>query len=111
MTKVVGLKMTLCVDRLTRTFWRRNWRGVSGTSRQVGNVARQRLRWIGRATGVWTCSAAGCCINATVSMKSDPSKSLRSPFLRVVDGDWLGGLTAAEMVKYAVSDDGKNGQF
>ena len=28
----------------------------------------------------------------------------------MVDGDGLGGLAAAEMVKYAVSDDGKNGQ-
>ena len=31
--------------------------------------------------------------------------------LRVVDGDGGGGLTAAEMVKYTVSDDGKNGQI
>ena len=31
--------------------------------------------------------------------------------LRVVDGDGGGGLTAVEMVKYAVSDDGKNGQI
>ena len=31
--------------------------------------------------------------------------------LWVVDGDGVGGLTAVKMVKYAVSDDGKNGQF
>ena len=31
--------------------------------------------------------------------------------LRVVDVDGVGGLTAVKMVKYAVSDDGKNGQF
>ena len=31
--------------------------------------------------------------------------------LRVVDGDGVGGLTAVEMVKYTVSDDGKNGQI
>ena len=31
--------------------------------------------------------------------------------LRVVDGDGDGGLMAAKMVKYAVSDDGTNGQF
>ena len=31
--------------------------------------------------------------------------------LRVAGVDGLGGLTAAEMVKYAVSDDGKNGQI
>ena len=31
--------------------------------------------------------------------------------LRVVGADGGGGLTAAEMVKYAASDDGKNGQI
>ena len=31
--------------------------------------------------------------------------------LRAVDGDGVGGLTAVKMVKYAVSDDGKNGQI
>ena len=30
--------------------------------------------------------------------------------LRVVSVDGSGGLMAVEMVKYAVSDDGKNGQ-
>ena len=29
----------------------------------------------------------------------------------MVDGDGLGGLMAKEMVKYAVSDDGKNGHI
>ena len=31
--------------------------------------------------------------------------------LRVEDVDGSGGLTAVEMVKYTVSDDGKNGQI
>ena len=31
--------------------------------------------------------------------------------LRVVGVDGRGGLTAAKMVKYAVSDDGTNGQI
>lgn len=31
--------------------------------------------------------------------------------LRVVDGDGGGGLTAGEMVKYTVPDDGENGQI
>ena len=31
--------------------------------------------------------------------------------LRVVDGDGGGGLTAVKMIKYTVSDDGKNGQI
>lgn len=39
------------------------------------SVARQRLRWLGRTTGVRTRSAADYCISATVSMKSDPLES------------------------------------
>ena len=73
MTKVVRPKMTSHIDLLTRTFCRRNWRGVSDTSRQDGmSAARQRLRRFGRATILRTCSAADYYVNATVSMNYDP---------------------------------------
>ena len=44
-------------------------------------------------------------------MRTGPVRARDRVVLRVVDGDGGGGLTAAEMVKYAASDDGKNGQI
>ena len=58
--------------------------GVSDTSRQVGNVARQISRQFGRSTGARTHSAASDCIVRTVSFGADPLKTdpLKTPQLR-----------------------------